>query len=220
MRSIPRPAAVLTAALLSGSLLVGCSGLPGSPPPNPPSSAATEPPSVPPTTPSDPTSADPTSTGSPTGGPTGSPSSAGPPAGTKAATIDGQRLTLNVFPIRRSGTLSVLDFTISRPAADPGETPKTLLLSTTFDDQNSSTGDRSPYSVDGIKLIDTKNRKAYLVASEGGGRCLCSTGVNVISVEPGAMYDFYATFAAPPAAVTDLEVNVPRFGAIPDVPVQ
>ena len=123
------------------------------------------------------------------------------------------------YPIRRSGTLSVLDFTLSRPAADPGEDTENAPAEHHFDDRNSTTGDRSPYSVDGVKLIDTKNRKAYLVASESGGRCLCSTGVNVISVETGETYSFYATFAAPPAAVTDLEVNVPRFGAIPRVPV-
>ena len=82
-------------------------------------------------------------------------------------------MTLNVFPIRRSGTLSVLDFTLGLPPAEPGQESETVLLSTTFDDGNSSTGDRTPYSVDGVKLVDSRNRKAYLVASETRGRCLC-----------------------------------------------
>lgn len=227
MRSIRR-FAPLSGLVLLGLLLAGCFALPGTspsqpePPVNPPpsSSAPTEPPPLPPATPSDPASTDPSSTGSPTGAPSASPSPAEPPAATRTATIDGQRVTLTVFPLRRTGTLSVLDFTLGRPAAETGQESDTLLLTTSFNDNNSSTGDRGPYSVDGIRLVDSRSRKAYLVASETGGRCLCSNDLNTLSLKPGDTYDFYATFAAPPAAVTELDVNVPRFGAIPRVPVQ
>ena len=128
-------------------------------------------------------------------------------------------MTLTVYPIRRSSTLAVIDFTLSIAPAAPGEEPKSLLLTTQFDDRNSRTGERSPYSVDGVKLIDTENRKAYLVASETSGRCLCSNDLDALNAKSGETHSFYATFAAPPAGVTELEFNLPRFGAIPRVPV-
>ena len=57
------------------------------------------------------------------------------------------------------------------------------------------------------------------MASETSGRCLCSNDLDALNAKTGETYSFYATFAAPPAGVTELEVTVPRFGAIPRVPV-
>ncbi len=71
----------------------------------------------------------------------------------------------------------------------------------------------------GAQLVDPKNRKAYLVASETSGRCLCSNDLDAVNPKPGETHSFYATFAATPAGVTELEFNLPRFGAIPHVPV-
>jgi hypothetical protein len=111
-------------------------------------------------------------------------------------------MTLSVYPVRRSGRLSILDFTLTLPAVEAGATPKSLVLTTQFDDLDGTTGDRSPYSVDGVRLLDTKNRKAYLVASDSRDRCLCSRDLNSIQVQSGETHSFFATFAAPPAAVT------------------
>ena len=66
---------------------------------------------------------------------------------------------------------------------------------------------------------DTARRKVYLAASDGQGRCLLSRKLSG-DLEPGETYTFYATYAAPPAEATALDVSFPNFGTIPRVPVQ
>jgi hypothetical protein len=62
-------------------------------------------------------------------------------------------------------------------------------------------------------------RKAYLAASDSEGQCMCSHHLTG-DLEPGNTYTFYATYAAPPAEVTALDVSFPHFGTVSRVPVQ
>ena len=66
--------------------------------------------------------------------------------------------------------------------------------------------------------MDNARRKVYLAASDGKGSCLCTRNLRG-NLEPGETYTFYATYAAPPAEATALDVSFPNFGTISRVPV-
>ena len=82
------------------------------------------------------------------------------------------------------------------------------LLSDSDNTASDATGD----AADGLQLVDGKNAKVYLVASDGKGRCLCTRSLNSLFLDPGYPVVLSATFAAPPADVTAIQVRIPHFG--------
>lgn len=76
------------------------------------------------------------------------------------------------------------------------------------------------FTVSGVVLVDPVNAQRYLVARSGGedGPCACSNNTN-FTMDPGDTAEFYATYAAPPADVTAINAEFPRFGAFTDVPL-
>lgn len=76
-------------------------------------------------------------------------------------------------------------------------------------------------TVSGVSLIDPVNAKRYRVARNGTGpdaECVCSrTQGNFL--EKGNSAALYAVFAAPPPDVTKVNVEIPTFGVITDVPL-
>jgi hypothetical protein len=78
--------------------------------------------------------------------------------------------------------------------------------------------DVNDYNVSGVTLVDPVNAKRYLVATSGGGNCVCSTaGTN--SMHEGDADSFYATFTAPPPEVTKVNVELRALGTFSDVPI-
>jgi hypothetical protein len=150
------------------------------------------------------------------GTPNGAPTDLGAPAATRDGTADHQKATVAVYAIRRSDTLAVMHFTVTvDPDAEDG-----IFVFDLFSDGDATTGDgNSSTSVDGVRLVDSARRKVYLAASDGKGKCLCTRDMRG-DLEPGHTYTFYATYAAPPAEVTALDVAFPQFGTVSRVPVQ
>jgi hypothetical protein len=62
-------------------------------------------------------------------------------------------------------------------------------------------------SLAGATLVDLAGRKRYYVLRDTDGRCLCSTGLDII--EPGATMPIFAQFPAPPATTTQVDFDVP-----------
>ncbi|MFT4163827.1 MAG: hypothetical protein QM650_01130 [Microlunatus sp.] len=89
----------------------------------------------------------------------------------------------------------------------------------TLNDNNPELGDKNNTAPDGLRLIDSTAGKAYLPATIGDQECLCSPRVN-------SMLDHYTdvtvsvTFAAPPADLTAIDLVIPKFGTVRDVPLQ
>ena len=150
------------------------------------------------------------------GTPNRAPTDLGAPAATRDGTADHQKATVAVYAIRRSDTLAVMHFTVTvDPDAEDG-----IFVFDLFSDGDATTGDgNSSTSVDGVRLVDSARRKVYLAASDGKGKCLCTRDMRG-DLEPGHTYTFYATYAAPPAEVTALDVAFPQFGTVSRVPVQ
>jgi hypothetical protein len=164
-------------------------------------------------------SASPSSTESPSESSSGSSPAddLGDPAATRTGSADGQKVSLQVWPVQRSGSTAVLNFAMT---VDPAA-KQAVSLFELFGDANSDTGNNnSGASVDGVKLVDTENSKLYLVASDGAGNCVCTNTFSGASAQAGEVVTMSATFAAPPEDVTSVSVTVPTFGTFTDVPVR
>jgi hypothetical protein len=149
------------------------------------------------------------------------PEPAEPPEALAASesTIDGKTIRLEVTELARSGGIVALTFrlTMDQPPAD--EIDDRAQVSDTFDD-GLSEGDGEAYAtLDGISLIDTENRKRHLVARDSEGVCVCDGELSGAFVHPDAPLTLSASFAAPPEDVEAVDVVIPRFGTLKDVPL-
>lgn len=67
----------------------------------------------------------------------------------------------------------------------------------------------SGVSVAGVTLVDKIGKKRYYVLRDTDGRCLCTTGLNII--EPSQTVPFFAQFPAPPASTAEVDFSLPTF---------
>lgn len=116
----------------------------------------------------------------------------------------GGRARLEVYGLRRSGGLLVLDFGL-RNLGD-----RLLPIEDAF-----GKGKARP-DVSGVYLYDARNRVEHYPATSGGS-CVCTTGLE--GVAAGQVQPLSATYSPPPAGVHELDVHVPGFGDLNDVPI-
>ncbi|SEP82256.1 hypothetical protein [Microlunatus flavus] len=140
----------------------------------------------------------------------------GQPFATREGGFDGQKVRVRLYPVLREGTVSHVNLVLSSPATGSDHVQVAEMLS----DHNADAGDKDPFAADGLTLVDGKNAKLYLVASDGAGTCLCSKGFSSVFLEDDAPLLVSATFAAPPADVTTVDVRIPTFGTVKGVPLQ
>ena len=216
------PIRIISSVAAVAGLIVssGCAGLPDSP--TAPQTTVTVQPS-----PSDskvsgdagdttePREPSPTATGAP---PSAEPSSAGTPApaeqpfAVRPGAIDKVRVTASVFPVRRAGQTATVNVLIT--SDKPQEA---FMLNGELSDGNPEVGSRSDWAVDGLRLVDATNKKAYLPATTGDGICACTPDDKILD-ETNAVW-VSVVFAAPPADLTTISVQIPQFGTITDVPL-
>jgi hypothetical protein len=79
-----------------------------------------------------------------------------------------------------------------------------------------STGCCSP-EIDAVNLVDLANKKKYEVIRDADKNCLCSRKLSDIPAK-GSL-NLYANFPAPPESVQKIEVNIPHFIPMDDVPI-
>jgi hypothetical protein len=162
-------------------------------------------------TPAEETTADPTTTTTPTEETT---TAEGETAPTEAiasaeATVADIPLRVDITELTRQGQFLTLNFaaTNTSPAKDSG------VFYREFDDNQRGT------ATDGLLLIDPRNGKEYKVVRNPGEGCLCSDNVP-FSLEPGDTVNLFATFDAPPASVSEVNVSFPSgLGTITGVPI-
>lgn len=208
------PATLAVLVLVAGCSLpgVGGGGSSSSAP------APSEPPAgAPMTTPAGTAPASPTA-GQPTPADPGASSGAAPLGevfATRTSAMGSVKVTMQLYPLQRDGSVSHLNLTLSAPATGT-EGQVTQLLS----DSNPKAGDSTSDAADGIQVVDGKNSKLYLVASDGSGTCLCSRSLGRTFLEDDLPVLVTATYAAPPADVSTVDLLVPSFGTVKGVPVQ
>ena len=145
--------------------------------------------------------------------PTASARPAEQPVATRRGSIEKVAVTATLYPVLRSGDTATANLQIV--SQDPGQT---FMLLDSLGDGNTETASKSLTSVDGLRLIDTAAKQAYLPAVTTDGACVCSPDDAGTSDYSSSTW-VTVTFAAPPATVTTLNVSVPHFGTFNDVPV-
>ncbi len=135
----------------------------------------------------------------------GSGSSTGQVLATRTSDLGTGQVRGDVLTLRRSGELLTLEIQLTN--LDDGS----LVSSSSF------TANPGDDAVTGITLVDGRNKKRYLPAKDSAGRCLCSKAF--INLNEGGSTIVSATYAAPPADVTTLSVELPGFGTFADLPV-
>jgi hypothetical protein len=136
---------------------------------------------------------------------------------TRTASDKGKKITMVLYPVKRAATTSTVNISIS----SPGKTGlDQVQVSGLLADGNFSAIDFQGSSADGIQLVDGKNAKLYLVASDGKGQCVCSRDLSGVFLRNNTPVLISATFAAPPANVTTVDVRLPNFGTVANVPIQ
>jgi hypothetical protein len=125
------------------------------------------------------------------------------------------KTTMKLYPLQRDGATSHLNFSLASPVDSvQGQVGQTLS------DSNFSAIDKTGDTADGLQLVDGKHAKLYLVASDGRGQCVCSRGLSNVFLRDNVPTVFSATFAAPPADVAQVDVRIPGYGTVKNVPVQ
>lgn len=218
--------ALLAAAVAGLLVLSGCADLPASPTAPQPTAATVQPtePGVPsesevPGDPGDttepgqptPSAAEPTPAGGPSPSDTGVPPEQ--PFTVRPGAIDGVRVNASVFPVRRAGQTAVVNVLLA--SANPEER---FSLQMELSDGNPEVGSRENGSVDGLRLVDATNKKAYLPATTGDGVCACTPADDRMWTKDSAIW-VSVIFAAPPADLTTINVQIPQFGTVTDVPL-
>lgn len=113
---------------------------------------------------------------------------------------------VEITQLKRTGDNLMLRFTMSN-AAD-----KKLDFSYDYGD---GTGDFN--SIGAVHLLDTANKKKYLVVRDDKNTCVCSRGLK--GIEAGKSLNLWARFPAPPDGVEKITVVIPHFPPLDDVPI-
>lgn len=141
----------------------------------------------------------------------------------RAGAVDGDKVRLEIVELARSGGITALTFRLSR---SDEEDEGTSQVGDTFDDgifQKSTEKDADSIvggsTLDGIYLVDAKNRKKYLVGRDADNLCACDGDLGSTSVSVDSPVLLSATFGAPPEDVSAVDVFIPSFGTFKDVPL-
>lgn len=134
--------------------------------------------------------------------PTGVAKSDAPPVSQILATVNGEAgmvLTINKAARDAGGFL-----TIEGQLKNTGGTPYVNTAPWRGNELNSS-----GVSVAGVTLVDKLGKKRYYVLRDTDGRCLCTTGLNII--EASQTIPFFAQFPAPPSSTAEVDFSLPTF---------
>lgn len=222
-RTVRRRAAWCSLAVATTSLVASCSGSDGGPSPVE-TTAASSP------GPSSSTSAGPSVTPSPTSSdtPLGSdPSVTGAPEQALASrefTVTGTysrtrvRMRFGITELKRRGDLLDLTAKLTNVEQDGSRDLQWQVsdrLQGPYRKDLTSVGG----SFSGAVLTDVAGKKRYLVAADSGNECVCTVQLSSTFVGAGQSVELSATYAAPPASTTKLDVAVTSLGTFRDLPV-
>lgn len=137
------------------------------------------------------------------------------PVRTLRGAFEEKAVTAEIYPIERGATTATVNvrFRLTTP------TLTGFRIYQSLSDHKPELSDRGKTAPDGLRLLDTAAGKAYLPATIGTGECLCSPRVNTAFDDVDDVTVTVA-FAAPPATLTHMDLMVPGFGTIADVPLR
>jgi hypothetical protein len=119
---------------------------------------------------------------------------------------------LEINSVRRSGRTITLGFSVTNNG------DRSWQVADAF--QGPSREDvRVGHTLAGIAIIDAVNARRYPVLFDEAGQCACDENLAGRFIDAGETGRFYAVTGAPPPDVTLVDIHIPGFGALTDVPV-
>jgi hypothetical protein len=135
-------------------------------------------------------------------------------ASLRANAIDNRStsLRMDVVRLERHGDLVELSLVLTNEVEpqDEDTDPQDFSIDTLFGDD---------YDAGGIGLVDGDAQKLYLPVLDSDGTCLCSGEFGASDIPPGGTKSIDATYGGVPDDVETLDVRVPNFPTIAEVPV-
>lgn len=140
------------------------------------------------------------------------------PLASRTGNVDNIPVTFSIVSLKRAGSTVQLTFSLTTKSSDRAQ------VGSAFDDglfekitsPGASTVSGAD-SLDGIYLIDSTNRKKYLVGRDSQNACICDSDLGNGFVGDSAPLFLSATFGAPPVSAVD--VFVPHYGTFANVPI-
>jgi hypothetical protein len=141
---------------------------------------------------------------------------AAPAIAQSSGTAEGDTVTFVLTELRRSGPTVIMNARIENPE---GRAQLASAFSDGIDQEIEQEGREGVDVFDGVALVDPEGRKKYLVARDETGRCVCTNGLNSQFASAEAPIQLSATLTAPPATVTQVDLLIPHFETLRDVPI-
>ena len=160
-----------------------------------------------------PSAADPSATGAP-----------GPALAGRGFTVTGTysrsrvRMRLDITELKRRGDLLDLTASLTNLEQD-GSRDLRWQVGTRFQGSYREDLANTDGSFSGAVLTDVAGKKRYLVAADTANVCVCTVQLSATFVGAGQSVELSATYAAPPASTTTLDVTVASIGTFRDLPV-
>ena len=209
------------AVVTLGLLLASCGVFPGSTQSSPVSASSPEP--AAPTSSGSVGVSSPTASGN-TGASPGPSTSAGPSLASKSFTEKAAYsptqlpIRFDIVELKRRGDLLDLKATLTNLEQDRSADQRWQVASR-FDGAYRKDLTVTDGAFSGSVLTDLAGRKRYFVAADSAGACVCTVGLSRTFIDAGQTVELTATYAAPPASTTALDVTVPEVGTFRDLPV-
>lgn len=132
----------------------------------------------------------------------------------RPASLEKVRVRGSLYPVQRTGDMATVNLFIESKNPD-----ETFSIFAALSDNNPETSSKDSSAADGLRLIDTTAKKAYLPATTADGRCMCTPDGH--TADEGHSSEWVTVvFAAPPATVTRVDVVVPQFGTFNNVAIR
>ncbi|HEY7458930.1 MAG TPA: hypothetical protein VH765_09275 [Xanthobacteraceae bacterium] len=126
------------------------------------------------------------------------------------ASADGEKpgTRVEVQELKRvSGGIVMLRFTLINDSGDKFG----------FGNQFTQQGVNESNSIGGVHLIDPAGKKKYLVVRDSQNNCDCSR--KLAELKPKSSANLWARFPAPPDKLEKINVVIPHFAPLDDVPI-
>jgi hypothetical protein len=129
-------------------------------------------------------------------------------------TLDGVPVWLEILKPRLGKRLMVLNLRLTNLTAQT-PIPRRLVVGNLLDD-GIAAGEPADQreTLDGLSLADLDGSRRHVIARDSERRCLCSSQLGRVAVDPGQAIRLYVTFWPAPANGR-FELQVPGFGSIP-----
>jgi hypothetical protein len=128
------------------------------------------------------------------------------------------RMRLSVTELKRRGDLLDLTATLTNLEQDRSKDLR-WQVGSRFAGSYRKDLESTDGAFSGSVLTDVAGKKRYLVAADSANACVCTVQLSSTFVGAGQTVDLNATYAAPPATTTKLDVAIASLGNFRDLPV-